>query len=259
MRLHRDGIRDVRAFALPEAIAADGRGAAVAGAALVTWRSSHAGMVHQVYLNGRLAGATTDVEQRQLVVQPRSSFLSAVRVEVLAVEPRDAHLDLSSELDPPPMGGRVRLVLLRSQTLPPGARVNVYVDHGEGQIDYSAPVNPFPIAAWPCPQDKAGFGMAAFGAGDFGHDSAACVGFGKGRFADGPFGMDADTMEWTSPSLPLGRYRFGVRILDARGNESPACETAPIAVIPPAKPAASLRVASFDPQTNQLTLRISDQ
>jgi hypothetical protein len=259
MRLHRDGIENVRAFPLPEAIAADGRGTAVAGAALVTWHSSHAGMLHQVYLNGRLAGATFDVEQRQLVVQPPGSFLSAVRVEVVAVEREDAHLDLGNELEPPPAGGRVRLVLLRSQALPPGARVNVYFDNGVGQIDYGAPLNPLPIAVWPCPQDKAGFGMATFGTGDFGYDAAACVGFGKGRFADGPFGLDADAIEWISPPLPLGRYRFGVKTLDACGNESPAGETSPIAVVPAARPAAALSVAAFDPQTNQLTLRISDQ
>ena len=231
----------------------------MAGDVMVTWRSSHKGMLHQVYLNGRLAGTTIDVEQGRLVVQPPASFLAAVRVEVVAVEPPDAHLDFSNQLDPPPTGGRVRLVLSRSQALPLGTRVNVYFDSGTGQIDYSEPLNPSPIVVWPCPQDKAGFGMAAFGTRDFGHDSAACIGFGKGRFADGPFGMDADTIEWISPSLPLGRYRFGVKILDAWGNESFACETSPIPVIPPPRPAALLRVGSFDRQTNQLTLRICDQ
>jgi hypothetical protein len=258
MRLHRDGIKDVFAVPLPEAIAADGCGAAVSGAALVTWRSSHEDMLHQVYLNGRFAGATLDVDQRQLVVQPPSSFLAALRVEVAAVEPHDAHLDLSNELDPPLATGRIRLVLLQNQALPPGARFNVYCDHGAGTIDYGAPLNASPIPVWPCPQDKAGFGMAAFGAGDFGYDSPACVGFGRGRFAEGPFGMDAGAIEWISPLLPLGRYRFGVKTLDASGNESPACETSPIAVVPPPRPAAALSVASFDPQTHQLTLRIGD-
>ncbi len=183
-------------------------------AALVTWRSSHAGMLHQVYLNGRFAGATIDAEQRQLVVQPPGSFQSAVRVEVVAVEPKDAHMDFADELDPPPAGGRVGSVILRSQTLPLGAASTCTSTTAPGQIDYSKPLNASPIPVWPCPQDKAGFGMARFGTGDFGYDSAACVGFGKGSFADGPFGMDADTIEWISPPLPLGRYRFGVKIRD---------------------------------------------
>lgn len=259
MRLHRDGIDNVRAVPLPEAVAADGCGIAVAGAALVTWHSSHNGMLHQVYLNGRLAGATLDVGQRQLVVQPPSSYSSAVRVEVVAVEPQDAHLDLAHELEPLAAAERVRLVLLRNQTLPLGASLNVYFDNGGGTIDYTEPLNVSLIPVWPCAQDKAGFAMARFGEGDFGYDSSACVGFGKGSFAQGPFGMDADTIEWISPPLPLGRYRFGVKVLDACGNESPAGETSAIAVVPAAKPAASLGIADFNPQTNQLTLRVSDE
>ena len=95
-------------------------------------------MLHQVYLNGRFAGVTIDVEQRQLVVQSPGSFQSALRVEVVAVEPKDAHMDFADELDPPPAAGRVRLSILRSQTLPPGAGINVYFDNGAGQIDYDA-------------------------------------------------------------------------------------------------------------------------
>jgi len=258
MRLHREGVEDVRATLLPEAITADGCATAVAGAALVTWHSSHAAMLHQVYLNGKLAGATFDVEQQQLVVQLPTSFLSAVRVEVVAVDPEDAHLDLSDELSPIPANSRVRLILLRSQALPPGTFLNVYFDDGTGDIDYGAPLNASPIGVWPCPQDKAGFGMAAFGTDDFGYDSAACVGFGRGRLGEGPFGMDADSIEWTSPPLPRGRYRFGVKIVDACGNGSVVSETDPVAVIPAAEPAAALGVASFNPQTNELVLRVSD-
>ena len=66
--------------------------------------------------------------------------------------------------------------------------------------------------------------------------------------------MDADTIEWISSPLPLGRYRFGVKIRDAYGNESIASETGLIAVVPPPKPAAALSIVAFDRQTNQLTL-----
>ena len=76
---------------------------------------------------------------------------------------------------------------------------------------------------------------------------------------NGQFGLDADTIEWISPVLPLGSYRFGVKILDASGNESAASETDPITVVPPAKPAAALSITAFDPQTNQLTLTVCDQ
>jgi hypothetical protein len=258
MSVHREGIEDVRVSTLPDGIAADGSPAAVSGAALVTWRSSHTGMLHQVYVNGRFAGATLDPGQRRLVVQTPGSFESAARVEVVAVDPKDAHADCTGELAAPP-GGRVRLSILRSQALPVGAKVNVYFDSGTGQVDYDHPLNASPIVLWSCPYDKAGFGTAQFGAGDFGYDSAASIGFGRGSFGSGQFGLDADTLDWTSRPLPFGRYRFGVKILDAHGNESAASETEPITVVPPAKPAAGLSIKAYDKQTNQLTLCICDQ
>jgi hypothetical protein len=257
MPFTRTGIENVSVLVLPDGVAADGRGAAVSRTALVTWHSSRAGMRHQVYLNGRFAGATLEAGQRQLVVHSPSSFQSAVHIEVIAVEPTDVHLDFARELDRPLAGsGRVRLTILRSQALPVEATVNIYCDHGTGQIDYTTPVNSVPIPIWPCRQDKAGFGMAQFGAGDFGYDSAAAVGFGKGSFGHGQFGLDADALEWISPPLPLGRYRFGVMVADAGGNESPARETEAIAVVPAARPAAGLEIVTFNERTNQLTLRI---
>ena len=259
MAIYRKGIEDVRVFSLPDGITADGSHAGISTTALVTWRSSHTERLHQVYLNGRLAGTTIDCRQRQLAVQAPTSFQSALCVEVVAVEASDAHVDHADELDPPSTTGRVRLSLLRSQTLPIGAQANVYFDNGGEQIDYAQPLNALPIAIWSCLHDKAGFGMAQFGTGDFGYDSSASVGFGKGSFGNGQHGLDADTIEWISPPLPLGTYRLGVKVLDAYGNESAASEIEPIAVVPPAKPAAALSITAFDPQTNQLTLSVSDQ
>jgi hypothetical protein len=215
-------------------------------------------MFHQVYLNGRFAGATVDSEQRRLVVQTPRSFQSAVRVTVIAVAPADAAADFGDDLEQATVcSGRVRLRLLRSQTLPLGATANIYHDHGTGEIDYTKPVNAAPIPIWCCMQDKAGFGLARLGTGDFGFDSAAAVGFGKGALGHGQFGLDAETIEWISPMLPLGNYRFAVTITDAFGNEGPAAETSPMAVIPAARPATGLKVAAFDPQTNELVLSIA--
>ncbi len=259
MSVHLEDIENVRAFVLPDGIAADGGCAAIGGAALVTWRSSQAGRLHQAYVNGHLAGVTLDSEQRQLVVQLPASFESAVRVEIVAVDPADAGTDFRNDLELPQTCDRVRLSILRSQTLPLGARANVYFDNATGAIDYDHPLNPSPIPIWPCPQDKAGFGMSEFGDGDFGYDSAACIGFGKGSFAHGQFGLDADTIEWVSPVLASGRYRFAVKVMDAHGDESAASETDPIAILPPARPAGALAITTFEPQTNQVTLSVSDQ
>jgi hypothetical protein len=260
MAITCEGIENVRAFVLPEGTSADGDCAAFSRTALATWHSTLEGKLYQVYVNGQFAGVTLDPQQRQLVVQLPSSFTSAVRLEVVGVEPEEAHVDFAEELDSAPIGSaRLRLTLLRRQSLPLGATANVYTDNGTGQIDYSTPLNPVPIALWACRHDKAGFGMAQFGAGDFGYESAAAIGFGKGSFGRGHFGLDADTVEWVSPALALGEYRFGVIVTDQEGNDSSASETAPITLVPAARPAAGLDVVTFDESANRLTLSISDQ
>jgi hypothetical protein len=259
MSFVRDGIENVRVFILPDGVRADGRCAIVSGAALVTWRSSQAGMFHQVYLNDRLAGATLDAQQRRLVVRAPTGLASAVRVTVIAVPAGEAHIDFGGELGHAVVpSGRVRLRFLRSQALPPGAVAAIYCDDGTGDIDYTRRVNVAPIPIWPCTQDKAGFGMAQFAAGDFGYDAAASVGFGRGAFGHDQFGLDAEPIDWVSPAYPLGLYRFAVRISDVRGNEGPATQTLPITVVPAAVPAAGLDITAFDSQTNRLTLLVRD-
>ena len=225
--------------------------------ALVRWRSSHSDMLHQVYVNGRFAGATIDTEQRQMIVQIPGSFESAVRIEVFAVPAEQAHVDFGSEIAQPPVdSGRVKISLLRSQNLPAGATANVFYDAGSGEIDYDQPLNDCPIQIWPSWMDKAGFAMAGFGIGDFGWDSAAAVGFGKGIFGGDAFGLDADTLEWISQPLPAGAYKFGVKVLDQAGNESAASEVGPVTVTPAARAAEGLTILSFNAQTNELVLQI---
>jgi len=99
--------------------------------------------------------------------------------------------------------------------------------------------------------------MAAFGIGDFGWEGAAAVGFGKGSFGNGQFGMDADTIEWISRPLPLGTYKFGVKVTDQYGNESSPSETGSVTVIPAPRPAELLSITSFDKEKNQLVLEIT--
>jgi hypothetical protein len=138
------------------------------------------------------------------------------------------------------------------------ATAEVYFDNGTGQIDYDNPITSTQIRIWPAWQDKAGFGMSRFGMVDFGWDSATAVGFGKGNFGHGQFGLDADAVEWTSPQLPSGTYKFGVKVRDASGRQSTGSETGPITVTPAARPANGLSVTSFDKQTNQLLLNIEN-
>lgn len=259
MSPNNNGIDSVRAFDLPAGIWPDGQYIKEPRVALVKWRSTWSDKFHQVYVNGRYAGTTLDSGQRQLIVPFPTSPESPVRIEVFAVEAEYADKDFSSELTRPPVdSGRVTITLLRSQNLPAGATAQIYFDNGTGQIDYNNPITDTPISIWPAWQDKAGLGMSRFGLGDFGWDSAAAVGFGKGSFGHGQFGLDADTTEWTSPSLPSGIYKFGIQITDPSDRHSTTSETGPVTVTPAARPAEGLSVSSFDKQMNLLVLNIEN-
>jgi hypothetical protein len=257
MPLISDGVQSVRVYELPCGIRDDGRYIATPRAALVKWHSNYSDKLHQIYVNGQFAGVTVDSQQRQEIIQIPASFEAPVRIDIFAVETRYAHIDFSSELSVPSVNnGRVKITLLRGQNLPPAAVADIFFDNGTGQIDYENVFNSEPIQIWPAWQDKTGFGMATFGIGDFGYDGAAAVGFAKGSFGNGQFGFDADTIEWISPSLPAGIYKFAIKITDHAGRES-IRETGQVTVTPAAKPAEHLNIASFNKQANQMTLEIS--
>jgi hypothetical protein len=223
----------------------------------VSWHSSHDDKLHQVYVNGQFAGVTLDAQQRQMAIHVPSSFETAVRIQVFAVTPEQAHIDFSGMIEPLiSQTGRVRISILRQQNLPLGATAQIYSDQGTGQIDYDAPLNSFPVSVWPAWQDKAGFGLSMFAISDFGYDAAAAIGFGKGSFGHGEFGVDADIFEWISAPLEAGVYKFAVKIFDQAGNASSSAETRQVTVTPAARPAESVAVSSFDKQVNQLVLNV---
>ena len=258
MALVSSGIEKVRMFELPGGIREDGRTESTARIALVKWQSDWSDKFYQIYVNGQYAGATLDSGQRQMIVQMPASLETPVRIEVFAVEAEDADTDFGSEIDSSGGdSGRVKISLLRDQSLPIDSAVQIYFDNGTGQIDYDNPINSSPIRVWPVRQDKAGFGMSRFGFSDFGLDSAAAVGFGKGSFGNGQFGLDADTIEWVSLSLQAGVYKFAVKITDGAGNESGGSETGQITVTPAARPAEQLSISSFDKLTGQLVLSVA--
>jgi hypothetical protein len=259
MALISNGINSIRAYELPCGIRADGEFIGTPRRALVKWKSGLSDKFYQIYVNGRLAGVTLDSQQRQMIVPIPTSFESAVIIEVFAVNAEQADIDFCSELVRPVVdSGRVKISLLRSQNLPVVANAEIYFDNGTGEIDYDKPLSDSPIKIWPAWQDKAGFAMGRFGISDFGYESAAAVGLGKGSFGHGQFGLDADTIEWISPPLQAGVYKFGIKLIDKTGNQSSVSETGPITVTPAAKPADKLSIASFDKQTNQLVLELTN-
>ncbi|MBN2020055.1 MAG: hypothetical protein JW749_07515 [Sedimentisphaerales bacterium] len=253
-----NGIDKVQVFELPAGVWVDGGIVAGQRVCLVRWRSEWTDKIHQVYVNGKFAGATVDGRQRQMVVQTPNCFDIAVRIEVFAIEPEETDSDFGDTLVQGEGGSsRVKLSLLRSQRLPAGARFRVYYDGGTGQIDYVNPIGE--KAVWASRQDKAGLGLARFGEGDFGYEWSAGIGFGRGSFGAGDFGVDADVIEWISPALEAGAYMFAVKVIDEKGNESAASETNEVVVIPSARPAKETNLLSFDEETNELMLEIIDE
>jgi hypothetical protein len=258
MGLISSGINGVRVFDLPTGVWEDGAIVEAPRVCLVKWRSEWKDKLYQVYVNGYFAGVTVDREQRGMVVQSPSCYERAARVEVFAVEANEADVNFGDELEQSSGdSGRVRLRLLQSQRLPMGARFEVYFDNGTGVIDYANSIGGRRV--WGRWQDKAGFGLTRFGESDFCYEWENGVGFGRGGFGLGEFGVDADVIEWVSPVLEAGTYIFGVKIIDARGNESEASETGEVVVMPTARPAERLDVLSFDETTNALILEIKNE
>jgi len=258
MTLIDSGIDNVEVFELPCGVWADGTYVVSPRTALVKWRSAWNDKYYQVYVNGQYAGVTVDGQQRQIIVQIPTSLESPVRIEVFAVDPEHAVIDLSGEVESSiGRSSRVRISMLRAQSLPIGATARIYFDNGTGEIDYDKMLNDSPIRIWPARQDKAGFGMSSFAVVDFGYDSSAAVGFGKGSFAHGQFGLDADIIKWASPALCADNYKFGVKVVDEAGNESNGSETGQVTVIPAPTPAEQISISSFDKQENYLVLAVS--
>jgi hypothetical protein len=192
-----------------------------------------------------------------MIVQIPTCLETAVRIEVFGVEAEQADTDFSGDIKSSiSQMGRVKISLLRSQKVAIGATVQIYCDGGSGEINYNSPLNDSPVRVWPAWQDKAGLGMSRFGTSDFGFDGSAAVGFGKGVFGMGHFGLDADVLEWMSPPMEAGVYKFAAKVTDEAGNESGVSETGQVTVIPAARPADGMSVSSFDKQENQLVLSV---
>ena len=226
-----EGIDKVRAFVL------------TAGAAIVKWHSTNSDMLHQVYVNGRFAGATVEPMQRQLIVPISLSVKTAVQIEVFAVEPGDSDIDYSVGQS---QSGRAKIEFPRTDNLPTGGSVNYYLENNR--------LSNRSIKIQPEFADKGGFGLSSFAMSDFGYDGSAAMGLGKGNFGFGWFGFDCDMLCWQSGQLEAGNYKFDIKVTDNFGNETDEQETEEMTVIPPATPAKKLKIKSFDKQSGKLIL-----
>jgi len=132
----------------------------------------------------------------------------------------------------------------------------IYSNDGSGEIDYDGEASG-EVAIWPAWQDKGGWGLSRFGMSDMGFDGSAAVGFGRGVFGEGEFGFDADRTRWLSGELADGLYRFGVKVVDASGNESGAVESGEIALVRKAGNAEEITVASWEEGAGELAIDVA--
>lgn len=256
MSVVEGGIDRVVAFGLAGGVGADGGFINTPLNVLVKWRSEHEDKLHQVYVNGKLAGVTRNCREYMLVAAIPSGDSVVTRIEVYAVEPSQSNIDFSEDIESFDQSGRVRIEWPRYLSLLFVGRARVYSDDGEGEIDYDTAVSTEPIQLWPAWQDKGGFGLSRFGQSDFGFDGSAAVGFGNGSFGYGEFGFDADLITWESCELETGPYQFGVKVMDRFGNCSGASETGDVLVIRSAQPAETFEVDSYDQEQGELLLSV---
>jgi hypothetical protein len=216
----------------------------------IRFRSDHAGLRHQLYVNGRLADWTDAADQRSFLLPPSAA---AVAVVVAAVPPSRRRDDLAAELDSPPVEPSwvVRRRILRDVAASKNETVELLTDHASGQLD------PTPLASaplWPAWMPRFGFGRGRFGEGGFGHDGGQAPGLGVGAFGAGPFGLGSPPLELTADLAEPGTHQLTLR---RRRGHATAELTWSREVHPPPQPATSLAAVAYDPQTQHLTLQIN--
>ncbi len=236
-----EGISSVQAFALPMGIGQDGQVNQSSGFAVVKWKSAYADKLCQVYVNGKFAGITANPLQRAMIVPLPFSPARANRIEVFACDVSDSIQERSAA------NGRVMIGFPKTDNLPVNGMADFYL--GDEKLNKES------LQLRGEYSDNGGFGLSSFGKSDFGYDGSAAIGFGKGSFGFGWFGYDAELFKWQSRQLQTGNYKFKVKITDDKGNES-ITETEIIPVAAAARPAAGLKVQSFDRQSGKVILEI---
>jgi hypothetical protein len=234
-----EGITRVRVRALALDLV-NGKPAQSPGAVEVTWSSDHAGLWHQVYVRGQLAGVTARPGDRRLIVAAPTGGRGAsvvVPVEVVAVDAADRWADLGGRLGGfgANRGARVRLTWQAGEYLDPDlTSFAVFADGRTGRVDYGTPLTATPIPARP--------------------DGLAPWGYGCGGYGLGGCGRSAACYAWVTDPLEPGPWRFAVIAIDAAGNRLATAAETTANVRPLPRPAEDVRIKAYDSATRTATL-----
>lgn len=181
---------------------------------LVEWTSSSAfGTVFQVYVNGSLAWAGT-ARSAHLPMPTAPSY-----VQVGTVGPGEDDTDFSGSLPAlPGAGNRATLSWTGGRFLGSDLQeFRIYSGTAPGgAVSYASPVATVPAG-------PAGLWVDGYGIGGYG---------------SGGYGYSAITYSWTSGRLAAGTWNFGIKAVDAAGNESAAATVGVTITAPPRPPAA---------------------
>ena len=214
----------------------------------VRFRSAHAGLCHQLYVNGRLADFTDTPAGRAFDVpagpEPRELCIAAV-------EPARRGEDLSGLL--PPALREPGWLYTATVVREPGARAGDLLAVRSDRADAPLRVResaPDWLPRW-------GFGESAFGLGAAGYGGIGAPGLGRGGFGAGPFGFGAEVLELRVPLAADGTHAITLctRSADGQTTDTPGGE---VVAHPPPAPPAALHATAYDPQTHALTLTLED-
>ncbi len=219
---------------------------------LLRFRSGHAGLHHQLYINGRLADFSDSPAQRTFEMistdYPQELAITAVSGRYRTV---DLSAELPADVQNPPWVLRTKFP--RDIEHQPGDRLAIFHDSASGLMSEAASLE---SEIWPPSVSHWGFGQNQFGWGGFGIDGTSAPGLGGGSFGLGPFGLGADILETNLAMTNEGEHNVEFRVIADNGEISSAL-TATLMSAPPPQPVENFSITSYDSQTSLLTLQLS--
>ena len=224
------------------------------GVWLVRFRSTNAGLHHQLYINGRLSDWTDTPDHRRFFID--EPVVAPVSVCIAAVDAEYRMTDLSEQLpaDDRDPSWVFRPQLVRSASGRSGDVVEVLGDHATGGDLSLAPLAS--ADAWPVWIPRWQFGEDRFGQGGFGYDGNCAPGLGNGAFGAGMFGMNADLIALEAVLVEDGTHRIVLRSRAADGQVTDS-DSIYIDADPPPDAAEGLTATNYNQQQKQLTLQIN--
>lgn len=219
----------------------------------ITFRSRNDGMVHQLYVNGRLADATDTTTQRFFEV---SAQTWPMELAVAAVAGEFRYEDHFSELpaDVAEPGWVYRPGVLRHVQHRPGDRIAVVHDSAGGTMGEESTLT---RELWPAGVPHWGWGRGGFGRGGFGVDADLSPGFGGGPFGFGPLGVDVENMNLSLPLNHEGPHEVELRVVAPDGQTSSPVEDSFTAHPPPA-PLEAITATNYDPDNQILSITLEE-